>query len=299
MATAEARSRRAHDKVVPEGPRGSPRGEPPSDSDVALVVRIARGDHDALAALFDRHAAAVHSLAARLGGSDQADEVVQDVFVRLWQRPERFDVDRGSLRTFLHTDTHGRAVDLLRSNGARRNREFADFARQTPHGVAVDDAAVAALFHDDVAKAIATLPRRERDPIVLAYFGGHSYCEVAAMLKQPEGTIKSRIRAGLKRLRTELLDWHLAAGAPRDDAVTTPTRSSRTRTQLPNRTRSGIADTASLERVRRRRVVRSSPTSRTRRSDDRRRDGDAADERGPALRRYDVLDTPPDRTFEG
>ena len=175
-------------------------------------MRVVRGDHGALAALFDRHGAAVHGLAARLCGSDRADEVVQEVFIRLWQRPERFDVDRGSLRTFLHNDTHGRGVDLLRSNGAHRNRELADFARQTPQGVAIDDAAVGALFHDDVAKAIVTLPRRERDPIVLAYFGGHTYREVAAMLKQPEGTIKSRIRAGLTRLRTELQDWQLAAG---------------------------------------------------------------------------------------
>ena len=133
--------------------------------------------------------------------------------MRLWQRPERFDVDRGSLRTFLHTDTRGRAVDLLRSNGARRNRELADSSRRTSQGIALDAAAVGELFHDDVAKVIATLPRRERDPIVLAYFGGHSYREVAAILKEPEGTIKSRIRVGLTRLRTELQDWQLAAAA--------------------------------------------------------------------------------------
>ena len=201
--------------MPPESPSGNRLGErrtASSDSDVALVVRVARGDHSALAALFERHAAAIHGLAARLCGSGQADEVVQEVFVRLWQRPERFDADRGTVLTFLRTDTHGRAVDLLRSNGARRNRELVDFARQTPQGVAVDDAAVGALFHDDVAKVIATLPRRERDPIVLAYFGGHTYREVAAMLKQPEGTIKSRIRAGLSRLRTGLQDGELAGG---------------------------------------------------------------------------------------
>lgn len=215
MATTEARSRRPPHKAAPEGASRSPRGEcltASSDGDVALVVRVARGDHSALAALFDRHVAAVHGLAARLCGSDHADEVVQEVFVRLWQRPERFDVDRGSLRTFLHADTHGRSVDLLRSNGARRNRELADFARRTPQGVEVDDAAVGVVFHDDVAEVIATLPRRERDPIVLAYFGGHTYREVAGMLKQPEGTIKSRIRGGLTRLRIELQDWQLAAG---------------------------------------------------------------------------------------
>lgn len=213
MANTEAGSRRAPHRAASEGLSGSPRGErPTASSDFALVVRVARGDHVALATLFDRHAAAVHGLAARLCGSDHADEVVQEVFVRLWQRPERFDVARGSLRTFLHTDTHSRAVDMMRSNGARRKRELADFARQTPQGDAVDDAAVSGLFHDDMTEVIATLPRRERDPIVLAYFEGHTYREVAAMLKQPEGTIKSRIRAGLTRLRTELQDWQLAAG---------------------------------------------------------------------------------------
>ncbi len=203
MATTQARSRRGPHKVAPEDLSGSPAGEratASSDGDVALVVRVARGDHGALAALFDRHTDALPSLAARLCGSDHADEVAQEVFVRLWQRPELFDIDRGSLRTFLHTDPHGRAVDLLRRNGARRNR-LADFAQQTPQSVAVDDAADGGLFRDDVAGVIATLPPRERDPIVLAYFGGHTYRELAAMLKQPEGTIKSRIRAGLTRLR--------------------------------------------------------------------------------------------------
>jgi len=214
MATTGAGSQPAPHEATSEGCSGSHRGErPTSSSDVALVVRVARGDHVALAALFDRHAAAVHSFATRLCGSDHADEVVQEVFVRLWQRPERFDIDRGSLRTFLHTDTRGRAVDLMRTNGARRKRELTDFERQQPQGDSVDDAAVGGLLHDDIAEVIATLPRRERDPIVLAYFEGHTYREVAALLKQPEGTIKSRIRAGLSRLRTEPRVRQLAAAA--------------------------------------------------------------------------------------
>ena len=219
MAPTGARSRRARRKVPTEGAGPSPPGERPtadSDSDVALVVRVARGDHGALAAVFDRHAAAIHGLATRLCGSDHADEVVREVFLRLWQRPERFDVDRGTLRAFLLTNTHGRAVDLLRSNGACRNPEVADVIRQTPQGLAVDDAAVGGVVHEDMAEFIAALPRRERDPIVLAYFGGHTYREVAAMLKHPEGTIKTWIRAGLTKLRTELQDWHLGPGGGGD-----------------------------------------------------------------------------------
>jgi RNA polymerase sigma-70 factor, ECF subfamily len=235
MATTGAGSQPAPHEATSEGCSGSHRGERPTpNSDVALVVRVARGDHVALAALFDRHAAAVHGLAARLCGSDHADEVVQEVFVRLWQRPERFDIDRGSLRTFLHTDTHGRAVDLMRSNGARRKRELTDFARQQPQGGdSVDDAAVGGLLHDDMAEVIATLPRRERDPIVLAYFEGHTYREVAAMLQQPEGTIKSRIRAGLSRLRTEPRVRQLAAAA---SAPGCGVRATDTIDQDPNRT---------------------------------------------------------------
>lgn len=185
--------------------------ESPGDTDAALVQRVAGGDQAALGTLFDRHAPAVQGLARSVCGAADADDVVQDVFLRLWQRPERFDATRGSLRTFLMTNTHGRAVDVLRSDGARRWREAGERFRDRPTNTEVDDAAVAAVLQEDVAHLVLALPVHEREAIVLAYFGGLTYRDVAALLEQPEGTTKGRIRTGLSRLRAELEDRQSAA----------------------------------------------------------------------------------------
>jgi RNA polymerase sigma-70 factor, ECF subfamily len=176
-------------------------------SDTALVVAVGRWHEDALAELFRRHAGAVFGLARRvLGDSGRAEEIVQEVFVRLWNQPERFDPGRGSLRSFLLAQTHGRAVDVLRSDSARREREENDARRAAEAGYDVErevwDLAVA----ETVRKAVHTLPEDERRAIELAYFGGCTYREVALALGAPEGTVKSRIRSGLKRLRVSLAD---------------------------------------------------------------------------------------------
>lgn len=174
-------------------------------SDQALVVAIGRWHEDALAEAYRRHGGAVFSLARRvLADLVSAEEVLQEVFLRLWNQPEKFDAERGSLRSYLLAQAHGRAVDLLRSEGSRRRREERE-ARQTAEGGydlerEVWDLTVASR----VKEAVAVLPQDERRAIELAYFGGHTYREVATMLGQPEGTVKSRIRAGLKRLRSAL-----------------------------------------------------------------------------------------------
>ena len=176
-------------------------------SDAALVVAIGRYRQDALAEAFRRHGGAVFGLARRLVGDDAlAEEVVQEVFLRLWQQPDRFDAERGSLRSFLLTQSHGRAVDLLRSEGARRRREERD-ARSTAESgydleLEVWDLAVA----ERVQEALGQLPETERRAIELAYFKGHTYREVAVILGEPEGTVKSRIRAGMRRMRQGLAD---------------------------------------------------------------------------------------------
>ncbi len=174
-------------------------------SDAALVVAVGRWHQDALAEAYRRHGGAVFALARRvLGDAARAEEVVQEVFLRLWDHPERFDPARGSLRTFLLANTHGRAVDLLRADGARRRREDSEALAVAGAGYDLEhevwDLAVAA----HVKAAVAELPEDERRAIELAYFGGHSYREVAALLEQPEGTVKSRIRTGLKRMRLAL-----------------------------------------------------------------------------------------------
>jgi RNA polymerase sigma-70 factor (ECF subfamily) len=176
-------------------------------SDASLVVAIGRWREDALAEAYRRHAGAVFGLAKRvLADATRAEEIVQEVFLRLWNQPERFDPERGSLRSFLLAQAHGRAVDVLRSDTARRRREDRD-ARATAEGGydlehEVWDLAVA----DKVREALSTLPDDERRAIQLAYFGGHTYREVADMLEAPEGTVKSRIRVGLRRMRGVLND---------------------------------------------------------------------------------------------
>lgn len=174
-------------------------------SDGGLVVAIARYREEALAEAYRRHAGAVFALARRvLADLTTAEEVVQEVFLRLWTQPDKFDPDRGSLRSYLLAQTHGRSVDLLRSDTSRRRREERE-ARQTAEGGydlehEVWDLTVA----DRVKEVVAVLPAAERRAIELAYFGGHTYREVATLLGEPEGTVKSRIRAGLKRMRAVL-----------------------------------------------------------------------------------------------
>ena len=183
--------------------------------DAALVVAIGRWSQDALAEVYRRHAGAVFALAHRvLGASAPSEEVVQEVFLRLWQNPERFDPYRGSLRSFLLAHAHGRAVDLVRADSRRRGREERELRRQPEAGDDIDNEVWDLAVADHVKRAMAALPDHERAAIQLAYFGGHTYREVAALLGAPEGTVKARIRNGLRRLRSLLIDagiepaWH-------------------------------------------------------------------------------------------
>jgi len=176
-------------------------------SDAALVVAVGRYRSDALAEVYRRHAGAVYALGRRvLGDATGAEEVVQEVFLRLWNAPEKFDSDRGSLRSYLLAQGHGRSVDLLRSDSSRRRREERDSRRTAEKGYDLEhhvwDLAVA----DHVKAAVQDLPVDERRAIELAYFAGHTYREVATILDAPEGTVKSRIRAGLRRMRGTLVD---------------------------------------------------------------------------------------------
>jgi RNA polymerase sigma-70 factor, ECF subfamily len=181
-------------------------------SDAILVVAIGRYRQEALAEAYRRHAGAVFALSRRLlVERSLAEEVVQEVFLRLWHQPERFDPERGSLRSFLLAQTHGRSVDILRSEVSRRQREERDARETAEAGYDIEHAVVDLAVADEVREAMAVLPPAERAAIELAYFGGHTYREVASLLDEPEGTVKSRIRSGLRRLRTVLVDTGIGA----------------------------------------------------------------------------------------
>lgn len=175
-------------------------------SDAALVLAVARWHEGALAEAYRRHAGAVYALASRvIGRSGAAEEVVQEVFLRLWNEPEKFDPGRGSLRSFLLAQSHSKAVDAVRSEAARRGREEREARLAATASYDVDHEVWDLSVAENVKQAIRDLPVEEREAIELAYFGGHTYREVATILDQPEGTIKSRIRAGLNRARVSLV----------------------------------------------------------------------------------------------
>ncbi len=171
-------------------------------SDGALVVAIGRWREDALAEAYRRHAGAVFGLARRvLNEASHAEEIVQEVFLRLWNEPERFDPGRGSLRSFLLAQAHGRAVDMLRSDTSRRLREVRDARAVADGGYDIEHEVWDLAVADRVKRAVATLPDEERRAIELAYFGGMTQQEISAALDIPLGTIKTRIRLGMKKLR--------------------------------------------------------------------------------------------------
>lgn len=184
-------------------------------SDGALVVAIGRYREEALAEGYRRHAGAVYGLARRiLSDPARSEEIVQEVFLRLWNEPERYDPARGSLRSFLLAQAHGRAVDLLRSDTSRRAREVKEARVAAEAGYDIEHEVWDLAVADRIRQALGGLPDDERRAIELAYFGGHTYREVASVLGTPEGTVKSRIRVGLKRMRASLNDagvgatWH-------------------------------------------------------------------------------------------
>jgi RNA polymerase sigma-70 factor (ECF subfamily) len=175
-------------------------------SDAALVVAIGRWRPEALAEAYRRHGGAVFALAQRvLAGRGGAEDVTQGVFTSLWDQPDRFDAERGSLRSFLLTMAHRRSVDVIRSEERRRDRE-ARLATSVEAPYDIEHQVWDLTVAEHVRAAVGRLSGPERQVIEMAYFGGRTYREVAAILGHPEGTVKSRIRSGLQRLRAALVE---------------------------------------------------------------------------------------------
>jgi RNA polymerase sigma-70 factor, ECF subfamily len=170
-----------------------------------LLVRAGRGDQRAFADLYDAIAPLVHGVVLRVvRDPSQSDEVTQEVFLELWRLAPRFDPARGSVRGWATTVAHRRAVDRVRSEQASRRRTERDADERSTTVPSVDE-----VVHDDldrarVRRALAKLTGTQREAVELAYYGGHTYREVAVLLGVPEGTVKTRIRDGMIRLRDEL-----------------------------------------------------------------------------------------------
>jgi len=171
-------------------------------ADAALIARVADRGHDAMAEIYERYGEPALHAARRVCGDDLAPDVVQDVFLQLWERPEAYDASRGPLQAFVLMKTKGRAIDVLRSGSARRVREQGDVALRLPAGSHGLEDRVDTSTWD----LLRQLPIDQRHAIALAYFGGFSYREVAVLLRVPVGTVKGRIRSGLSQLRTLMPD---------------------------------------------------------------------------------------------
>lgn len=174
--------------------------------DAALVNEVRHRRPEAVEILWRRHSSAVLGVARRVtGNAPLAEEVLQEVFLRLWRAPERFDPTRGALRSFLLMEANGRSIDVIRSDVSRRGLETrtarSDQTTSDPVAAEVWDSSVAEHLRD----ALEGLPDGEREAIELAYYGHHPYKDVAMILGVPEGTVKSRIRAGLARMRDRLV----------------------------------------------------------------------------------------------
>lgn len=164
-----------------------------------------RGDQAAFGRVYDDTAGMVYGIVLRVIRSpEQAEEITQEVYVELWRLAGRFDRSRGSVRGWVATVAHRRAVDRVRSEQSRRNREDRQASRVEREHDSVSEAVVDSLERDQVAAALHRLTPVQRQAIELAYHGGHTYREVATQLGIAEGTAKTRIRDGLIRLRDEL-----------------------------------------------------------------------------------------------
>jgi RNA polymerase sigma-70 factor (ECF subfamily) len=179
------------------------------------MVAVASRDELAFSVIYDRYIDLVYSTSLRVLADPQlAEDAAQDVFVRLWRRPETFIAERGRFLSWLMSVTRNRAVDELRARGRRRKREgipsseTEDAMNLVPASEGEGPGAYAELHEEQVLvrKALTQLPPEQRRALELAYFGGLTQLEIAATLHEPLGTIKTRIRLGMQKLRRALED---------------------------------------------------------------------------------------------
>jgi RNA polymerase sigma-70 factor (ECF subfamily) len=180
-------------------------GEHPRDAAADLgdlLVRVARGDEAAFAAVYDTLGAAVYGLARRvIRDPSRAEEVSQEVFMQVWQSAVRFDPQRGSAKSWVLTLAHRRAVDAVRHDQAATNRENKYDWSNGPDFDEVEETVTISLEHEQVRRCLDGLTELQREAVNLAYYQGYTYSEVADTLQANPATIKTRMRDGIVRLR--------------------------------------------------------------------------------------------------
>jgi RNA polymerase sigma-70 factor (ECF subfamily) len=173
------------------------------DNPIALLQQIAGGDRDAFRRFYDRYASLAFTFALRLLGSrSDAEDLLQEIFLQVWRQAQRYSPERGSPEAWLITMTRSRALDKLRSH---RRREMSPLSPDEPPrvegGAPVEPPTQASEAKLTVQSVLVKLPEMQRIVLELAYFDGLTQSEIAARLGEPLGTVKTRMRAGLERLR--------------------------------------------------------------------------------------------------
>ena len=179
-------------------------------SDEDLMAVVDRKDPVAFEALYDRHGGAAYSLAYRIvGDRTLAEDTTQEAFLSIWRSKARYDRARGSVRSWVLSVVRNRAIDALRRGGAGAPKlDHDDDAvlegREAPERTDVE--AIRRETSDELRQALDALPEEQSKVIKLAYFGGFSHSEIAAMINQPLGTVKGRMRLGLEKIRAEIAE---------------------------------------------------------------------------------------------
>jgi RNA polymerase sigma-70 factor (ECF subfamily) len=182
-------------------------------SDTELLHAVARGDESALAALYDRYNSILLGLLLRiLHSRSEAEDVLQEVFLQIWQRAANFDEARGRGFTWMVTLARSRAIDRLRSLQSRQRADDTAMQNAPEQSGDASDDAYHAEQREIVRTALAEIPEEQRRALLLAYFEGLTQSEIAARLGQPLGTVKTRMRSGMGKLR-ELLGERMGHGA--------------------------------------------------------------------------------------
>jgi RNA polymerase sigma-70 factor (ECF subfamily) len=177
--------------------------------DGQLVELVARKDANALEALYERYGRAAFSLARRILTEETlAQDVVQEVFLSLWRNADRFDAGRGTVATYLLSMTHHRAVDVVRREEHLRRWRTSDegLELEADPKPGVEDQVQASERRAEVRSALKELPAAQREALLLAYFGGYTQREVATLVGVPLGTVKTRMAAGMRKMKEALQD---------------------------------------------------------------------------------------------